>query len=66
MNSANDMPPQAKANTDTASMNCNEWSSFCKLSAPEAHAILNRVRDGKPAPQHLILNALRATGDLHG
>jgi len=66
MNSANDTPQQAKANTDTASMNCKGLSSFCKLSAPEANAILNRVREGKPAPQHLILSALRATGDLHG
>ena len=64
MNSANDTPTLEKANTDTASMSCNGPLNFCKLSVQEAHAILNRVREGKPAPQHLILNALRATGDI--
>lgn len=37
---------------------------FSEISKSEAHKILDRVRDGKYAPNHLIMMALKATGDL--
>ena len=38
--------------------------TLAPLAIEDARRILNAVRDGKDIPEHLIIQALIATGDL--
>lgn len=46
------------------SMNFSDFERLAPLPLSEAHAILDRVKDGIATPTHLIDQALRTTGDL--
>jgi hypothetical protein len=56
--------PRARLNLPTESMNLCGPENIWSLTPSEAKAILNRIRDGSPAPAHLVDHALRVTGDL--
>ena len=49
--------------TDTSLMNSPDLKRFGALSKSDANKILDRVKEGRTTPLHLIDIALAATGD---
>lgn len=65
MNSANFIETTHSQNTGIASLNSCVQKNTSMLSVQMANAILNRVREGGHVPECVIVQALKATGDLH-